>query len=127
MDENMKIDLTNKSFTEFLNFTLDKIVEDRTIALENYELLNTGLHGTNALEVGSIEHMLALHDLSESIERFIKNSSESSDKLIKLAKLQFDMLKHMKERGMNEEMTDDETADIRSMIKDFMDGGPDAK
>jgi hypothetical protein len=119
-NKDFKLNLNNENFSDFLNFILHNINEDRDMALENYALLNVGLEGTTNLEVGSLEHMMAVNDLSESMERFLNNSSESTDKLIKLAKLQFDMLKIMSNKNEHE-YSEEELANLRELAENFID------
>ena len=115
MEKFNHLDMSDESLMNLLNFIMSMIKEDRENALSHHDTLAGMLGGPAGAEgMTSLEMQLFLNDLSTALTGFIKNSAQSTDQAIKIAKIMADHLTKMEKSAT---ITDEDREQIESALK----------
>ena len=119
MYDSLKLNLSDESLVHLLNFILVLIKEDRKNALDHHDTLSGMLGGPAGAEgMSSLELQLLLNDLSAALTGFLKNSAQSTEQAIKVAKIMAD---HLTKMEASATLTEDDREEIENALKGFAD------
>jgi len=119
MDFNNNLNLSDESLVHLLNFILSMVQEDRKNAMDHHDTLSSMLGGPAGAEgMSSYELQLLLNDLSTALTGFIKNSAQSTEQAIKVAKIMAD---HLTKMDTSSTLSEDDRSQIEEALRDFED------
>jgi hypothetical protein len=107
-----KLGIDKESVVYLLNFIMDNLKEDRSIALRHHDTLSAILDGDAGEGRSDIEVQLLMNDVSEALKRFLDTSAGSIDQAIKITKIVSDL--YSKE-DKDEYLSEDDRSEIESL------------
>lgn len=112
-----KLNLNDESLLFVLQLALNSAVENKEAAKRHHDMIARGFR----LDDDKIDDavILAIKDVSESIEKYLKVSDASIDKLIKIAKLLSDAIQKRYDEEYDE-FDDDDRGSIEEDVKAFL-------
>ena len=105
---NDKIKLDEVSLEMVLNLALERVNEDREMAIRHHNTLR------DEVEANGWGDQLTLQELASSLSGFLANASLSTEKLIKISKILADLLVKI---DSDDTLTDADRAEIEDMVK----------
>lgn len=110
-----KLDMSDESLVHLLNFILSMIREDRTNALAHHDTLTAMLEGAPGVEaMDGVTMQVLLADISGGLSSFLKNSAQSTDQAIKVAKILAD---HLTKIDRSDDFTEEDRDSIQKMVE----------
>lgn len=111
------LNLSDESLIHLLNFILSMIQEDRKNAMDHHDTLSSMLGGPAGAEgMTSLEMQLFLNDLSAALTGFIKNTAQSTEQAIKVAKIMAD---HLTKMDKSSTLSEHDREEIEAAIGEF--------
>lgn len=116
--KNVKLNLDHKTLLAVLQIALDGAVAQRSAAMNHHDAVSAGFN----IEPGSgqdISRLMAIKEISESIEKYLKSADASIDKIIKIARLLADTMLRLKDED-TEELTEEDKEALRIEIQQMV-------
>lgn len=118
----VKLNLDQATLLAVLQVALDGAIAQRDAAMAHHDEVADAFTvriPQGAANPGDISRMLAVKEISESIEKYLKSADASIDKIIKIARLLADTMLRMNEEEMAE-LTEEEKAALRDEIQQMV-------
>lgn len=123
--EDIKLDLTHATLMAVLQVALDSAIKQKTAAGDHLENLSRGLLVPDGHNI-RLEDIIAIKEISDPIEKYLKAGDQSIDKIIKIARLLADvMLRRQEEESA--ELTDEEKQRMQAEIHEMIHRATDNK
>lgn len=119
-----KLNLNDESLLFVLQLALNSAVENKEAARKHHDMIARGFHLDDAKVDDAV--ILAIKDVSESIEKYLKVTDASVDKLIKIAKLLSDAIQKRYDDEYDD-FDDDDRGSIEEDVKAFLAQAKSAK
>jgi len=123
MAKNKKLSLDDETLLYILQLALDSALEQKDKAMSHHDQVASGFHIAENIDMGSA---MAIKEISESLEKFLKSSDQSLDKIIKIARLIADTMR-MRTDDDSSEMTDEEKEEMQASITKMVNKAKEAK
>lgn len=123
MAKKIKLDLTNKALTAILQVALDSAIKQKEAAMEHHDDISRSFHIAEHVDAGTA---MAIKEISESLEKYLKSANVSLDNIIKIARLVSEVILRRQQQE-DTPMTDEEKQAMQKQINDFMIKATDAK
>lgn len=117
-----KLNIDDASMLYVLQLALEGAIQNKEAARDNYEKIARGFQLTGEIDTGMA---MAIKEISDSLEKYLKSADNSIDKLIKIAKLISDTM--AKREDADFEFTDDGKMDMQDQIRRMLDEANAAK
>jgi len=112
-----KLEMDHASLIYFINYILKQLKYDRKLALDNFKSIDGVVDIGSMVESGS--EAMIMGDIVDSQMKFLNSSSNSIDKMIKMAKIMSDTLNKVVEDDGEFELSDFERGIILDAANDF--------
>lgn len=117
MSKEIKLDLTHEALVAILQVALNSAIQHKDQALSHHDTVARGFHiPEGRVDAGTA---MAVKEISESLEKYLKSADASLDKIIKIARLVADIMLRRQEEELTE-MTDEEKATMQQEIHDMI-------
>ena len=111
-----KLQINDQSMLYVLQLALEGALQNKEAARTQYENIAGSFQLSGEIDTGMA---MAIKEISDSLEKYLKSGDNSVDKLIKIAKLLSDTM--IKRDDANYEVTDEDKMDMQASLKEFID------
>ena len=124
MIKDIKLDLTNEALVAILQVALNSAIDQKAKALGHHDTVARGfVVPEGRVDAGTA---MAVKEISESLEKYLKSADQSLDKIIKIARLVADVM--LRRQEVEEaEMTDDEKQKMQREIHQMIHNASEEK
>lgn len=117
MGKDIKLDLTNEALIAILQVALNSAIQQKDQALSHHDTVARGFHVPEGrVDAGTA---MAVKEISDSLEKYLKSADASLDKIIKIARLVADVMLRRQDEEYSE-MTDEEKAQMQNEIHEMI-------
>jgi hypothetical protein len=117
MSKDIKLDLTHEALVAILQIALNSAIDQKAKAMGHHDTVARGFHVPEGrVDAGTA---MAVKEISESLEKYLKSADASLDKIIKIARLVADVMLRRQEEELAE-MTDEEKAQMQAEIHEMI-------
>lgn len=115
-DERLKLSLDNKTLLMVLEYALNAAIEQKSAAMSHHDMIAAGFAVDGRIDVGMA---MAVKEISESLEKYLKSADASIDKLIKIARILSETMLRQ-QADDDEDLTDDEKMSMQEQVHKFL-------
>lgn len=110
------LEINDKSMLYVLQLALEGAIENKEAARENYKKISDAFElTTDNIDAGTA---MAIREISDSLEKYLKSADQAVDKLVKIAKLLSDTM--IKRDNIDFDISDEDKLSIQDQINSFI-------
>jgi len=118
MSKDIKLELSNTALMAVLQIALDSAIEQKAQAMGHHEQVSRTLEVPEDGRL-TVERAMAIKEITDPIEKYLKSADASLDKIIKIARLLADVMLRQQDEDYTE-MTQEQREAMQNDIHEML-------